>query len=88
MTETPSMSAKEARVSLEQLRDITHVCDPYQPAPLRWIAELHEILEAVAPREAHAVYLMDRLTGVNMGYLHQRVLDVLRDLDRLVTERE
>lgn len=88
MPQNPSMSAEEARASLEQLRDITHVGDPYQPAPLRWIAELHEILEAMAVREAQEVYRLDRLTAVNMGYLHNRVLDVLRDFDRLLAQRE
>lgn len=87
MAEIPRMSIEEARISLERLRDITHFGDPYQLAPVRWLAELHAILDVIATREAQRVYRLDHLTGVHVGYLHQRVLDVLRDFDRLVAER-
>jgi len=88
MSENPSMSAEEARASLEQLRDVTHGDNSYQPAPARWIVEFHEILEAIATREAQVVLRLDELSGVTMGYLHNRVLDVLRDFDHLVAEQE
>ena len=88
MPHNPSMSAEETRAALARLRDITGELNPYQQVPRQWIAEFHAIIEAVAPREAHAVYRLDGLYGVTVGYLHHRVLDVLRDLDRLVAGRE
>lgn len=87
MPQKPRMSSEEAWASLEQLRDVTRSAPAYDPAPPRWITELHEILEAIAVSEAQALYRLDGMTGVNMRYLHNRVLDVLRDFDRLVEEQ-
>lgn len=88
MPQNPSISVEEARAALKRLRDLTHGDNPYQQPPARWIVEFHEILEVVATREAQAVYRVDGLLGVTMGYLHNRILDVLRDFDRLVAEQE
>jgi hypothetical protein len=88
MPQTPSMSAEEARAALERLREITDRGNPYQQTPRLWIAELHEIIEVIAIKEVRSVYRLDGLYGVTVGYLHNRVLDVLRDFDRLVAEQD
>lgn len=88
MLQNPRMSVEEARASLEQLRDVTYGGISYQPAPRQWIVELHEILTAIATREAQQLYRLDGLHGVNMDYLHNRVLDVLRDFEQVVAKRK
>ncbi len=87
MADVPQMSLQEAHASLERLSAITQGGDLYQLAPQRWMTELHTILDVIATREAQRGYRLDHLTGVNMGYLHQRVLDILRDFHQLVAER-
>lgn len=81
-----TMGITEARATLERLREITGKADPYQLAPPRWIAEMHDALKAVVSRENVQRYRLDGLQGVNMGYMHRRVGTVLEEFDGLVME--
>lgn len=80
------MSLTQARMTLEQLRDDTAAADPIQAAPPFWIAEMHRALRAIAPQEEVQRRRLDGLLGINMAYLHKRVLSILIDFDQIVAE--
>jgi hypothetical protein len=86
MRRKPPMSLKEARETLEQLRDDTFAADPLKAAPPYWIAEMHRALRAIAPQEEVQRRRLDGLPGINMAYLHKRVLTILNDFDQIVAE--
>ena len=86
MRRKPPMSVLEARVTLEHLLDETAAADPNHPAPPFWIAEMHRALRAIAPQDEVQRRRVDGLPGINMAYLHKRVLAILNDFDKLVAE--
>lgn len=86
MRRKPPMSLVQARMTLEQLRDDTSAADPFQSAPPFWIAEMHRALRAIAPQEEVQRRRLDGLLGINMAYLHKRVLAILNDFDQIVAE--
>lgn len=86
MVQHARMSTAEARDVVERLHEGTQQNSPYHPAPPDWIAELHQVIEAIAPLPRRSRYRMDRLAGIDMAYLHRRVVQVLEDFDHLVAE--
>ena len=73
-----------ARATLERLQDDTATADPYDLAPLHYIADLHEVLASIPLTSTLGAYRLDGLHGINMRFLHARVGKVLHDLDGLV----
>lgn len=75
-----------ARTTLEQLARRTESGNPFAAAPQSWIDELHEVIAVIAARDAQPRYRLDRLLGIHQRYLHNYVLTILRNFDRLVAE--
>lgn len=73
-----------ARAILERLQDDTATADPYDLAPLQYIADLHEVLSSTGWTSALEAYRLDGLHAINMRYLHARVGNVLHELDGLL----
>jgi hypothetical protein len=82
-----TMSVAEARAALERLRDSSGSVPKHHPAPRRFINDLHAALIPIATVKQQTLYRMDNAVDAPMGYLHNRVVEVLANFDTLLAER-